>query len=760
MIDYLTFNQSVKLIQDTLEILRSIDEPFTDYFIQQVVNILRLNHLNPESIESCLNPDKYIYNPYQEIPLEINENTQVQDIVKLYLYEFNKKLSDGRLKDQTKKEIKAKKKEFNNKTKEINTLLKYNTITPEEIQTIETIKNQDSSYNVKNIQFSINSILNNPRTVNIRLTYLIKTGFNKFNNNKYRQQLMKLFKMKYELFVVDSKNRRGMYESTYYHVPKVPNGFELKSLPYQEVNRQWLLEKITSELENIDSLTVNDMFITLKDCEKMLEYVNDSRYFNENIVELENVFINRKTMNIITKTEDNFKDYLTSDRLGIYEDNGSNTETIHLFKYDPDITVKDLTPENTSETVRIMKEILIPRQEPEKQEIFLYFIQLLGLMVHGNNDIKILPVFYRQGGNNGKGVLSIIIKALFGNGANDIKKSRINDDFINEVITKTKHSLINDELDPDTIKNNSSEYKQLSGASGMGGRRIQSHEVDTIKEIPPLFLASNYVPEISITNENLALIKRLNLIKMPNVFVEEANPNKNEYEVVTGTDNIIRKDFEGLSQVISLAINEFKKLDYSGNVRSQLALTPTVQETMYLISASNPLINYITLYTTPMELSTPKTSWISTSMIKEAFTEWYKSNNNGLEPPNSLFGKNNVKIGYALQSVYGQENVEKRKEKPSHVNVYCFKLLSEEDKEFKEKQLIEIHDYDPDNKHHKALNPETKSIYGLIKNNNLTNEEDIISKIQQSGYTSTEIIEHLKVLDNVDLIEYKQQRTL
>jgi len=247
---------------------------------------------------------------------------------------------------------------------------------------------------------------------------------------------------------------------------------------------------------------------------------------------------------------------------------------------------------------------------------------------------------------------------------------------------------------------------------------------------------------------------------MPNVFVENANPNKNEYEEVTGIENIINNDFEGLSQVISLAINEFKKLDYTGNVRNQLALTPSVQETMYIISASNPLINYITLYTRPMELSTPKTSWISTSMIKDSFTEWYKTNNNGLEPPNSLFGKNNVKIGYALQSVYTQDYVEKMKDKPNNVTLYCFKILSEEDKEVKEKQLIEIHEYDSSNKHHKELNPETKSVYGMIKNNNLTNEEDIKTKLQQLGYSSKETMEHLKILDSVDLIEYKQQSTL
>ena len=219
---------------------------------------------------------------------------------------------------------------------------------------------------------------------------------------------------------------------------------------------------------------------------------------------------------------------------------------------------------------------------------------------------------------------------------------------------------------------------------------------------------------------------------MPNVFVneDEIDDTRNEYVEKTGIDQIINNDYEGLSQLISLSINEFKKLDYTTNVRSQMAITPTIQETMYKLSSDNPLINYIGAYTMPLDKDTPKHEWITTSMIKEAFIDWYKRNNKGLEPPENLFGNRNTRIGGALETIYGKDNVIKEK-LPNEATKYCYKILTDNDKDIVTKQLIEVHELDPSNKYHASISNDTQVIYNIIKSHDLTNERDIIQQLQQ-----------------------------
>lgn len=749
----LSFQKTKKKLQATLDDLYNTDTEFTEYFIQHLSYILRLNHITQETIEGLIPPTKYNYDLFEDIPKkEVNENTLVKDLVKLYVYSFNRQLSDKRLKKATKKNIQDKKTEFTNNMEAINTLIKYGST--------QGLQENEEPYGVQEL---IDNILNDPYTIEERIRYLIQSGYNQLNTRYYQQQLMKLFKQKYELFVVDEKTRNGKYESKYYYVPiTYKNGFmtEANTIrePFKEINRQWLLDEINEEIYLIGlGFTNNDVFITLNDCQHMLEYINNSRRFNKQYMELENVFIHKPTMEIKTKPYD----VVTLDRLGLIENEDTKDETIKLFKYDPNITLDNLTPDKMTPTLEILHEILVPRQDPTDKKILLFFLQVIGLMVHGNNDVKILPVFYREG-NNGKGVLSNILKLLFGNqGASDIKQDRIDDNFINEVVDGTNHVIINDELAPDTISKNPSIYKQLSGASGMGGRQIFSNETRNIKEIPPLFLASNYIPEIEITADNKALIKRLILIRMPNIFVDkdEIDETRNEYEEKTGIDQIIANDHEGLSQLISLAINEFKKLDYTTNVRSQMAITPTIQETMYKLSSDNPLINYIGAYTKPLIQDTPKHEWITTSMIKEAFIDWYKRNNKGLEPPEDLFGNRNTRIGGALETIYGKDNVIKEK-LPNEATKYCYKILTDNDKDIVTKQLIEIHELDPSNEYHASISKDTQVIYNIIKSHELTNERDIIQQLQQMGYSTKDINDYLIELDRVDLIEYKTQTTL
>ena len=766
-------------INKNIEELKEINPNFSDYFIQQVVNILRLNYIPIKRIENIFNPEKYDYNEYGEKNKDINENTTINELVRLYENHLLNQITD---KKRTKTNgINIKKKEehaqFKKDKKPIYTILKYGTNDEKEIGIItDKLSNKEiTNEGIPNIQNCINKIYKEPNMILSRQKELIKKAHDSFHNRTYQQQMMKLFKLKYDFFVVDEKGRNGKYESKYYYFPIGYDDMGMKKkLPFKEINRQWLLTEITNIIYLTEGYDTDKIFITLDDCQKMLGYINNPQTFNKEYTELNNVFVHKPTMKIIKKEDltmekvnpysnwEEKREYIyTLDRLGLKEKKGTTNETIKLFHYDPKMTIETLNKDNITDTIKILQQILIPRQEPEEKEIFVYFIQLLGLMVHGNNDIKILPVFYREG-NNGKGVLNKIIKLLFGDGATDIKQDRIDDNFINEVITDTSHALINDELTENSIKDNLSTYKQLSGASGIGGRLIHSNETMNIHEIPPLYLATNYIPSIPVTTGSRAIIQRLNLIRMPNIFVnpEEIDETKNEYLEKSGIDNKLKNDYEGLSQLLSLAINEFKKLDYNKNVRNQLAIVPTIQETTYKLNSENPLINYISLYTELMDKETSKTKWITTKMIKEAFIEWYKRENKGLKPPKELIGNNNIGIGTALKIRYGDKLEDYKYKEGNQNTLYCCRILSEYDKEIKEKRSIKTNIIDKTNKQHNQLSDKTKNVYTIIKENNLPNEHEVIIKLKQMGYEENDIIDSLKILDQVGLIEYDKQTTI
>lgn len=384
----LSFKDTAKKLQATLDDLYDIDTEFTEYFIQHLSYILRLNHITNETIEGLIPPTEYNYDLFEDIPKEVNENTLVENLVKLYVYSFNRQLSDKRLKKKGKQAIQDKKTEFTNNMENVTNSIKYGGT--------QGLKEHEEPCWVQEL---INNILNNPYTIEERIRYLIQSGYNQLNTKYYQQQLMKLFKQKYELFLVDEKTRSGKYESKYYYVPiTYKDGFMTEANkirnPFKEINRQWLLDEINKEINLIGlGFSNNDVFITLNDCQRMLEYINDSRRFNKQYLELENVFIHKPTMEITAKPYN----VVTLDRLGLIENEDTKDETIKLFKYDPNITLDTLTPDNITPTLEILQEILVPRQDQTDKKILLFFLQLIGLMVHGNNDIKILPVFWREG---------------------------------------------------------------------------------------------------------------------------------------------------------------------------------------------------------------------------------------------------------------------------------------------------------------------------------------------------------------------------
>lgn len=669
------------------------------YLIPRIVTVLQKNYLPFEYTYKSLfkklvdNQGIKIDKPDEDIKNEVNPDTTIEDIKNKYLYNI--------------RDSEDLKREFYRNEKDIN-------------KHLELIQNELTDV-----------LYNNSTSINERLKNVLAINNKNLSSKNVWQEIIHLLKLKYNFFVVDTPKGNNRYETTYYIID---NGY------YTEINRAWLMDELQKS-------TTKELYLTLDDCSKILAYITTVKEFDNRYVEFENVYIKKSNMEIIQKTDDNH--ILTKDRLGLYDD-----ESFKLYSYDENITLDKITDENITETFKILQEILIPKHSPGNTKFLLFYLQLIGLMVHGKNDIKILPLFYKEG-NNGKTILKDICETLFKDGSISIAGNEFKDKFINESINKATHCILNDELEIDDIKKYQSSYKNISGGSSLGGRGMYTTEQVRADEIAPALLCSNYIPNIPIDKENEAIIKRLIIISMPNKFVEsyEYNENKNHFHIRSNIRNIISNDYEGLSQVLSVAINEFKKLNYSKNVKEQLALAPTMQDTLFLLTKENPLLSFMMLYLEETPENTTLSQRITTTDIRNSFIEWYKPQNNELEPPETMITP--INIGKNIKTVFPEINIKSDGNKQK----YNLKIKSMESIINKSAELIKGYPVDPNNATHKIFGLK-QNIHDYIMTNNYgITEQEIFKEFEPTGYEE-DIIEALQYLDEVGLIEYQKQKTL
>lgn len=443
-------------------------------------------------------------------------------------------------------------------------------------------------------------------------------------------------------------------------------------IPFTIDNLELLLKKIDNTVRFVPK-TYHDM----------LSRVSITDKIDNNLVELDNVYINQKDYTIINKSMDNI--YFTDKRL-MYDDIKNN----RLYYYDKDLTVDNI-PKEVPIALKTLQQITIPKDNQSDVTIFRFILQLIGASISGKNILKLLPIFYDDG-NKGKTTLLNILALIFKDGISTLNKKVLNDNFLVETLNNTKYCFVNDEFKFKEFNSYNNEYKFLSGYGFYSSRGFRSNQNKKVNGTALAFLFTNDDPIIDLDDK--ALIKRINIITLPNKFIENKGDELgyNEYHQNKNIIHDISLDYQGLSMIISLAINEYYKVIHSDNIDKALAFKQSDKEKIRIISKDDPLLTFLIMNCKENHDNVNQDNYLRTDDILNGFNIWY-NNFYGEAPPNKLIndldskGNNKVKasLGTKIRNTY--PNIDKTN---SHPIAYNLKILGIDEANKEKNMIIEI----------------------------------------------------------------------
>ncbi|MBR2651281.1 hypothetical protein IKD48_00355, partial [bacterium] len=138
----------------------------------------------------------------------------------------------------------------------------------------------------------------------------------------------------------------------------------------------------------------------------------------------------------VTKKPDHV---ITSKKLGLEVDN-----KFCFFEYLPDVRLLNEW-EDATLTERTLRQILIPKDKPEDTALYIDYLQRVGASFFENNVHKSITL-YQGKGNNGKSILSHILKLIFREYYIGVQPKEIESDLFTSSRVSGKHTIILDEL--------------------------------------------------------------------------------------------------------------------------------------------------------------------------------------------------------------------------------------------------------------------------------------------------------------------------
>lgn len=180
----------------------------------------------------------------------------------------------------------------------------------------------------------------------------------------------------------------------------------------------------------------------------------------------------------------------------------------------------------------------------------------------------------------------------------------------------------------------------------------------------------------------------------------------------------LRKDIEGLSWLISVAIKAYKEMVDSGE---NFKCKQTADETLAIFNKTNYLETFLALYT---EMDDGERT--TNNEIYQAFKEWIEFK----ELPYEISGKTPADIGYALKDLYESKLIKKNIGGKATYNIKM-KDRNEVEKTFR--YIYEVCEYDDNTEYIvQTLEPETRTVLNEIRdgNNSIKKIKDLHSNIQ------------------------------
>ena len=313
-----------------------------------------------------------------------------------------------------------------------------------------------------------------------------------------------------------------------------------------------------------------------------------------------------------------------------------------LLEYDPMVKILNDNPTLMEKTLR---EILIPKNNPEDTRTYMDFLYLLGESFIIGNVSKNIITYYEPRGNNGKSVLKRIIKTVHKTGYKDIEPKMFGDKFFKSYIDNS-NVIVLDECRPDSLDKYYAELKNISSGDDEGGMRVAfSSDYHEGQGNGVFYILTNELLDIPLSDE--ALLHRFLIYKLANRFVtpktdENGNEclSENEYKMNLNLANEIANDEKGLQWLVNSAIKQYKSYDFE---RQPASVTKEI------IIDENVIRKTIEEQT---KLSSD--AWTSNSIIVDYLIDVYEYLNN--------YGREEiaVRVGKELKNVY-RSALEKKK---------------------------------------------------------------------------------------------------
>ena len=455
---------------------------------------------------------------------------------------------------------------------------------------------------------------------------------------------------------------------------------------------------------------------------------NDKIY--DNILVFKNILYDTDYMQELNYPICNYnrRDYLSPSLIGYEKD-----KKVELLDYDFDfdyLEIYNTDPNNITFVEKTLRQILIPKNNPTDLTMFIDFLQRLGSCIYGKNKYKTIALYYAPG-NNGKGILKLVMELIFNRSAYSLTPQTFEETF-NLKGFKNRKVLLLDEIDKNDFNHMKPTLKRISSPEGrMEQRGMFTDENIILNNFPNLFIFSNEL--INLKLDEVALFDRFDFLELPNTFVSEKELNKthNSYLKDRNTEQKIKEDIKGLSWLITASIEVFKRME---ETKSEYILKQTAEQTMDILLDTDYLTKYINLYTYEDE-----------ELIPDEFTtveEIYQQYQQYMELNGKIISDSEIavkrQIGTTIKKVY---NITGK--------------LSES--EMYHKQNNRIASYRIGLKSFDEVNTEFKQVYTINEDSTSeniysTDNKLVYDKIQNGVNTINLLNKHLPNLDNVKIV--------
>ena len=453
----------------------------------------------------------------------------------------------------------------------------------------------------------------------------------------------------------------------------------------------------------------------------------------------------------------NRQDYLTVNNIGTFNE---DTNTINLLNYNKELKLEDILtvktiPELTNLelpldeyktkygmtlTELVLRQILIPKDNQTDIRLFKDFLERLGSNIYGSNLYKVITFYYGDG-YNAKSVLNLFNNLIFNKLDYEIKPDTLKDSFNLENFYNRLLITI-DEVTRDSFTELKDYLKQMSSKySKMEARQLHTSNTFTLYGFPNIVIFSNELLDLQPIEDG-AIFSRIDYLKLPNKFVEksELDSYNNTYLKLDGLEDLLTKDLDGLSWLITAGILCFKNMKQTSN---RYTLKQTREETIEVFLGADSLTKYLMVYTEFVD-DLPEENFTSNLEITNGYLEYMTNLNREVDQDGLP-----KRIGLKLNKLYPQLKQEGNKIKDHNNNggkKYKLKLKSSEDITKEYNEAYTINEYATD-----------RQLTVLETDNKLNT---VYKQIQKGNCTISILTSKLPSLDCIDIVQQLESLNL